>query len=437
MKKPSRKFGNILLAALVGVMVLMSSGDAYAWKCKCCNCICPWFLNCCKKPSTKNIIEFAFDDYRTFFIMDSFYKDQFEKEGLQPMADQWRDFFTTHAMMVGAFLDGYAADAAQANVQSLNANTIRDYQVSDQICKFGTLARSLAGTDSRLSAQQMVMSEIALARNIGTVGGIASSGRGQDNQNRLYGFMEYYCDGKDNNNGLGYFCKAAGSTRDVEYNRDIDFTRTIDDRSTLNVDLTNNTLSRDEKDVVFLGHMLYGHRQDTKRARDAEIKASGGAEKYLLTRSVAARRSVAENTYNAIVAMKAAGSGSSKAYITAMLTSLGMSAKEILKYTNGAYLGATPYAGIDDAVSPSYYTQMEILTKRLYQDPTFYANLMDTKANVKRTSTAMDGLSLAQDRDIFKSMARSEMLLALLLELESGKRSDEISAQTSQIIGQP
>lgn len=432
---PSRKITQYLLAALVGIMVLTSSGEAYAWKCKCCNCICPWILNCCKKPSTKNIIKQAFNQYRQNFIMNSFYLNQFEAQGLKPMGDQWRDFITTNAMMIGAFLDGYTANAAQANLQSLNANTLRDYQVSDQVCKLGTMSRSLAATDVRQGVQQTVLSEINLSRNIGTLHSIASSGRGRDNQSRLYGFVQFFCDNTDNNDGLGQLCKAAGSTRDVEFNRDVDYTRAIDDRMTLNIDLTNNTLSRDEKDVIFLGHMLYGHRQNTKRMREKEIESSGGVERYTLTRSVAARRSVAENTYNAIAAMKASGVGASNTYLTAVLTNLGMTPSEISKYTKGAYLG-TVKAGFDDQVQPSYYAQMDVLTKRLYQDPAFYANLMDTKANVKRTSTALEGLSLAQDRDIFRSMARSEMLLAVLLELESRKRGDEVNANVDASVRQ-
>ena len=78
---------------------------------------------------------------------------------------------------------------------------------------------------------------------------------------------------------------------------------------------------------------------------------------------------------------------------------------------------------------PSYYAQMEILTKKLYQNPNFYANLMDKPTNVKRTLTAMKGVELMQNRDIFESLQRQEMLMSLLLELDVRAEQSEVERE--------
>ncbi|HRQ60530.1 MAG TPA: hypothetical protein PLO23_03300, partial [Alphaproteobacteria bacterium] len=66
--------------------------------------------------------------------------------------------------------------------------------------------------------------------------------------------------------------------------------------------------------------------------------------------------------------------------------------------------------------NPSYYAQMEILTKTLYQHPNFYTNLYDKPANVDRINTAMAAIRLMQLRDRFDSQTRRELLMASLME---------------------
>ena len=426
---PVRNIGfkslRLMMAIVIGMASLLATKEALA--CPTCDFYPYVCTPCCDTTSTQQYIEDAFDDYRKDFIMNKYYKNQWEKEGFKPQATDFFSYITWSAVAIGAFLDGYNADAAQAELQYLNAETMRDYQVSESICRFGTLSRSLSSSDQKAKANQMQMSEIGLARNLGTDNSVASTGRGLDNVSRLYGFTKFFCDNIDNNDGLSQLCSAAGTTRDVEFNRDIDFTRTLDDRDTLNIDFTNATLSRDEKDVVFLGHMIYGHRQDTKRLEPGLFQESrGGNERYSNIRSVIARRAVAQNTFDVISAMKASGGPQAGNYITNFLTHMGMGSGQINKYFKGQYIGSPSGTG-DVVANPSYYAQMDILTKKIYQDPSFYAGLMESSANVKRISASMDAIGLAQDRDIFTSVNRSEMLMAVLLEMEARKQAENAS----------
>jgi len=59
---------------------------------------------------------------------------------------------------------------------------------------------------------------------------------------------------------------------------------------------------------------------------------------------------------------------------------------------------------------------MEILTKKLYQSPKFYSDLYDKPANVLRKDVAIQAAELMQKRDIYRSLLRSEITLATMLE---------------------
>ena len=87
---------------------------------------------------------------------------------------------------------------------------------------------------------------------------------------------------------------------------------------------------------------------------------------------------------------------------------------------------------------PSYYAQMEVLTKKLYQHPNFYTNLYDKPANVDRIGASLDAIAIMHQRDRYESMLRREMLTALLVEeaLNSGP-VERVSADIYEAIQQP
>ena len=65
---------------------------------------------------------------------------------------------------------------------------------------------------------------------------------------------------------------------------------------------------------------------------------------------------------------------------------------------------------------------MEILAKKIYQNPDFYVNLYDTPANVARKKVALRAIELMLDRAIYESQIRQEMVMSVLLS--SKLRSD-------------
>jgi hypothetical protein len=131
-------------------------------------------------------------------------------------------------------------------------------------------------------------------------------------------------------------------------------------------------------------------------------------------RALIAKRSVAENSFNNYVGMRAKGTAGSTQSIAAFLKNLGMSDSAVTNELQNA---------------PSYNAQMEILTKKLYQDPSFYVNLMDSPENVQRQYATLQSFGLMQQRDIFETIQRTEMLLSIILEMEIGKKQNSIQAK--------
>ena len=91
---------------------------------------------------------------------------------------------------------------------------------------------------------------------------------------------------------------------------------------------------------------------------------------------------------------------------------------------------ALTYYGIDNNNGFSYDGIMEVLTKKIYQDPAFYINLYDNPENVMRQKASIKAIQLMQGWDIVKALHRREMLLAMILELKLRKQQRFVEINT-------
>lgn len=354
-------------------------------------------------------LEQEFKTHQTW--MDNEWWSQYVEPALKSSADETRNVTLFETVIYGVFLDVQNLMSAQRAVQELSSDSLKNFTPSDTICKFGTLSRSLALSQSKAKANQLVLSKRSLNRQLGQAKTPSAEGEESDRSARLKQFQKDYCDEKDFGTGMKVLCIATPS--DTRLNIDINYTRAVDTKNSLNVDFTDTTETNDEKDIIALASNLYAHSVFS-RIDARSLKKSGSVDTqstYLDQRAVVAKRSVAENTFNEIVGQKSAGSTGSKAYMVKVMEALGLDATNAEKY-----LGA----------SPSYDAQMEVLTKKIYQDPAFYASLMDSPANVNRQYAALQSFGLMQKRDIFETISRSEMLMSLLLEMEIAKYQDNI-----------
>lgn len=335
------------------------------------------------------------------------------KPAMQSYTDDSRNVFITEALAIGAFLDGENMLGSLRTMQELNAESMKNYQVSDAICKFGTLSRSLAASESKAKATRSVLAQRLQARQIGRTGMVnAGKGAQEDKIDRFKLLTTTECTPSSYGGGMDGICTATGGQ-----NRDISFTKLMNSGGTFNFGVDNlGSGGSDLSSLALLSDNLYANDVMEKINYEELKKQSENDYKSTLIdqRSIAAKRSVAANSFFTIASQKSQGGGGSAAFMGKVLGSLGMNNAAI-----ASSLGS----------NPSYDAQMEILTKRLYQDPSFYVNLMDTPANVERQYAALQAFGLMQRRDIFETVLRSEMLLSTILEIEISDYQDEVQSE--------
>lgn len=337
-------------------------------------------------------------------------KDQLDNRWLPTfgeMADQLSATMLHQLFGIGALIDAQFQLEGQRLYATLRAEAHKNYFPSEQMCRYGTNVRSLAATEELARANKRILSQMLQQRLTLRNGSAGELGRYNDKRNRFEQFRRMYCDPQENNGGMrnpniperNVCLTAAGGPR---INRDINFTNLIDTRLTLNVNFTNDAMTDDEQDVMALARNLYSHDLLDYKADDV-LARDGNTSNILETRSLHALRSVSHNSFSDMVGMKALGSGTVGTFMKRMIEELGVPAGEI-----DQFLGE----------NPSYFAQMEVLTKKMYQNPVFYTNLYTKPENVRRTGVALQALQIMHDRDRFEASLRREMLLSSILEMK-------------------
>ena len=383
--------------------------------------------------------------------------------------------------VVGSFLDAQLQMETQRIYRKLQFDAHKSYRPSESFCTFGSNVRALAASNTISRYNSLALSQISLRRQLGQVDIAGAYGEDEDYLARWNQFVDTYCDIGDNNwesstTGLELACDHDGpggsgddGAEDTNrFNRDIDYTRLIDSPRTLYVDLaddygTSEDQSLDidtmmepldtaigtgvsvggfaleirepgeEEDVIAMSKNLYGHKTLSRRLSQTEMTTQAAQKLYLALRSVAAKRGVAQASFNAIVGLKSSGTSHEKGLLdlfalplvvlqkplvgagTLMQKRVGLYMasiiNELLPSTNA--LGGNIFDLI--GYSPSYYAQLEVLAKRIYQNPDFYADLYDTPSNVARKRVAMQAIELMVDRAAYESQLRREMIVSVLL----------------------
>lgn len=429
-----RHFLSACLSLLIGALVVLPSTPARAgcptpYPCSTVESA-PWWestdFNTLQKTWLENdwFQNQIINDLYSNKILRDWWENQIRPE-LQKMAGQIISANVDMTGAVGGFMDGQQINRSQLLINTLHAQAIKDYTPGETLCRFGTGVRSLAAAQERQNLNYVALSEMSQARQLGTRGGSADAGPVMDRKARIDQFKRVYCDPADNNGDLRAICTDGANPISTprRFNKDINYTRTLETQRTLDLDFTNGQTTADEEDVLALANNLYGH-DVFQRLTDLVFSGKGGNEvnklRYLDLRQIVAMRNVAENSYNAIAAMRGRGATGSSDYLRHALMEMGMSDAEAQRYLAGSTSG-------NGASEPSYFAQMEVLTKKLYQNPNFYVNLIDKPANVDRTQAAMQAFGLMQDRDVYQSLQRQEMLLSMLLEIRVRREQADVT----------
>lgn len=322
--------------------------------------------------------------------------------GLRQITDGVRNSILHGIVSIGTFFDARNLNDALRSLRVSSVETMKNYAPSDTICRFGTLSRSLALSEAIVDRNRMSFSKMLFDRNRQQFNTVFSS-PGMGLSFMIKDFKVKYCENADNNGFLNGYCAAVADASDVLYNRDVDFTRVFDTPLTFDADFATNTdATNDQQSLIALFDNLSKIPPYMDGGKDAF-----DPNKNLLTtqdaRAVNAARDVAGNTFGALVGERARTTAASAEYMRAVLTQIGVTEEDAI-----ALIGE----------NPSYFAQMEILTKKIFQDPVFYANLYDSPANIDRQRVAMKAVELQQDRDFLESLRRREMLLSVLLNLK-------------------
>lgn len=359
----------------------------------------------------------AFDNW----MIDVMHNEEFSV-AMQMMTNQMNAIAMQQLQIIGSFLDAENQLDTQLLFQRLKIEAHRDYHPSEEMCAFGTVTKSLAATESLANHNRLALSEISLSRQLGNENNGGATSDKADRQGRWRQFVRTYCDVKDNNwlragTGLELACDhdglpggAKGGVDLDRRNKDIDYARLVQTRKTIDVDFTNGTKTDDEEDVIALAHNLYGNKVLLRNLSNARLTREKAQSLYILLRSVAAKRNVAQDSYNAIIGLKSNGSPDSDPTSDTSAKYMASIVKELLPAGTS---DEDIYAEITN--KPSYYAQLEILSKRIYQNPDFYAQLYDKPANVERKEVAMKAIELMLDRAIYESQLRKEMSVSVLL----------------------
>ncbi|MGB4057546.1 MAG: hypothetical protein WBK77_05640 [Alphaproteobacteria bacterium] len=337
---------------------------------------------------------------------------------------------------VGQMIDAKQQLEVQRNFEKLRAEAHKDYHPSELMCEFGTFVKSLSTANNKAEFEKMAINDIMIGHYSDLQHTESSEGLDSDSNSRLKHFREVYCDPSDNNDGLHYICRhnpanatPEGAANDERINKDLLYSKTVGNPLTLDIDFayshTNGTTrapTADEEDVIALAKNLYWPRPFQP---GQEEQLSKDFSKYQTMRHILATMGVAHNSYASIVGMKGKteqglGAQSGWNYMKALMRDFGLSDANINELL-GEY--------------PSYYAQMEVLTKKAYQHPDFYTNLYDKPANVKRISATLEAINIMQQRDVFESSLRREMLTSLMVEEALRKRAEDMSGSATSDSG--
>jgi hypothetical protein len=350
------------------------------------------------------------------------------EEALKKIADEFRRVVLYSMAAKGAMIDAQTLNQTLVSLATQTTNTLVTQTPSNQICRFGTLSTSLAQSDDKARvvqlglAKQMMQREL-MTKDMGSANEKGSGnklGRTSDKITRFELYKKSFCDPKDSNATLGEgWCTASTDDR---RNKDIEITRSLYSPLTLKLNFSPSevgNMTPDEQNIFALANNLFAHDLPVnmekadfeKMTSDSGDEAQNKIEQLMAYRSLTAKRNIAQNSFAALASMKAEGSNGSTTHLKAMIAELGLDGA-----AQDALLGQ----------KPSYNAQMEILTRKLYQSPSFYANLMESNPNIARQQTAMEGIGLMQDRDIYESLRRSEMVLSTLLEMYVMQEQDRL-----------
>ena len=351
------------------------------------------------------------DNFKKDFL-DDFFKNVIEKGMANSMAEM-SSAAMTQVAAIGAMMDATQQLDSQRLLQERSALAQKKYQTSEGLCTMGTAAIGLGTAAARAQASAAILDQTIQSRAWRRAGTAAATQSG-DTPARFALFRERFCDpsafGGSLGNAQAKVCKSQGSK---SINRDVDVSSTLFQPAALSFDFFSGT-ANDSPDIIALGNNLFANT--TFGPMSGGLTQAFSKQGTILDlRAIAAKRSVATHSFASIAGIKASGGAASQSvapYVQGIMRQMGASSQEA-----AALVGS----------QPGYDTLMEILAKRIYENPVFYTNLYDTPANLARKGAAIRAIDLMQNFDSYKSRLRQESLLSVLVETQLMEEQNRVS----------
>ena len=253
--------------------------------------------------------------YKTTFdtLRDTMLSQTWWHTGIKPLLTGMTQELTAGgwfpALEFGAQTDGRLQNETILQMQIMTAEATKRHLPSVSMCKFASLNKSMAQADMRAKMVHNVLNEYSLGRRLGQSETIGAS-RSRDIQSRVKTALELHCNKAEFGGEMSFLC-GAGTSTNGRTSRDINYTNTVDAPDTIHMSLDSgiNVAANQSEliDVVALKSLLYSN--DLAPRVDGSALTwyyKGGQSAYMDWRSTQAKRSVAENSFDALIGMKAA-----------------------------------------------------------------------------------------------------------------------------------
>ncbi len=360
-------------------------------------------------------------------LLGSAERDKETEHWSSPIAEMTQQFsavMVQQTEIIGMMIDANIQMKTQRKIQELKARANKDYHPSEQMCRIGSYIRSVAHSESKAEVEKAALNKYLINQYTGVLNTAASGGPVVYEAAKIKDYIDHYCDVADNNSAVSAICDSDKEAKQLQrQDKDIDYTRAVDTKLTLDIDFADNALQNDEADILALARYLYFPSAFNVPKKGSLAK---DLRPHYASRSYAAKMTVAHDSFINIIGMKSAAPELNSTDTDATSKNSGWAhMKAMLRDDFGI-----EETDVDKMFGkrPSYYAQMEVLTKKIYQNPNFYTNLYDKPANVKRIGAALDAILLMNQRDRFESLLRREMLSATLIENTLTDKVSEINS---------
>lgn len=330
--------------------------------------------------------------------LDNWWDEEF-RPSLEDLGEHLNVQLIEHARIIGTFFDAQNQILVQKSLQEATLEAGRRYRPHDYGCVAGTVIGGLPRAAYATSAMRATLNIDNIARTFHNInsGNQFDFSQTQDVIWRWQEFVDHFCDPDQNLGKLpgsgtwpvpgGEECGNGGPGGWTKKNGDIMVGETL---------LDNPTIETEEelRTAIVLARNLINPNLLNPIA-EVGLRGSSGKTAFMERRSSEARRQVAQDAINSMIARRITGSEAA-GEVRDLMLQVGI-----------------PQSQIPADWNPSQYELMEVITKRRFWDPEYFVRLQTDPESVAREQAILSAFNLMQERENFELMEHIGLMLAI------------------------